>query len=440
MRTMPALVLTLLAASVASVVACGSDPAGSSGNPTPTNDSGTPTGDAGPDGDPGDAADVCTDTKLELGGEENASRTLFRGCTYELVSNYSVVGAGIELTVERGVTIEATGDFAMSITAGARIVARGEAARPIVMRAADSAKGWAGLGMLGTAAASPKNELHYVVVKDGGTRQRVTESDDLNPAVFVSSAELLADHLTIENAKAAGMRLYREGAKLTAGSNAIVVTGAGSWPIVLDHVHLGQLPAKQRLESNDPKRKRILSFGGDDGTITGDHVWAPQDVPIELAVGFDVGDVGKPASITIEGPNTILPRGKAFSATDGKLVMKATAQKPITFDWTDDGKYWGSIILVANNRTSVAHTSVLENVTFKHGGLGNNPVVQIIGPGGPGNIGDCSAGATVTGCTFSDRAPSTDGSNVYCISAVDHSNPYGTANTFVGCANDLQCD
>lgn len=161
-------------------------------------------------------------------------------------------------------------------------------------------------------------------------------------------------------------------------------------------------------------------------------MWASQDVPLELAVGIDVG-TGKPASITIEGPATILPRGKAFSATVGKLVIKATTAKPITFDWATDGTYWGSIILIAT--TQVAHTSVLENVTFEHGGLGNN-----IGPGGPGNVGDCTPGPAITGCTFSARAPSVDGASVYCISAVDHSNPYGTANTFVGCSNDLQCD
>jgi hypothetical protein len=378
----------------------------------------------------GDAS--CSDPNTDLGGDHVESRTLHRACSpYRLVGSGAIfTGEGVELTIEDGVRILADADAHLRVESGARLVAGSGSGERVTLASHPDATGpWAAVMLSGPVV----HELHRVTLYGG----RGTTTEEGEAALYIDG-EALLDQVTLEQPVDVGVRVHRDGSRLAPGTNGLVVRGAGGYPVVLDAQNLPTLPADQDLTSSDPDKNRVLVFGGDDGSLTGNVLWQRQRVDIEIGVDLHIGTSEAECVLELparqvfrlrEAVDLYLSNGKILAEGAGGCENDPGACT-VVFDAASAGAAWGSMVFTSSVGNTLANASILRNVRFVGGG-GNLPMVAIYGPGGPGVIGDCAPTVTIEGSRF-------EGSN--CLEAIDTQNAYGALNRFVGCTAETTCD
>jgi hypothetical protein len=394
--------------------------------------------------------EVCDATTTDLGGEIHASLTLKRACSpYHLRSQNgtfgaTVLGAGVVLTIEDGVQVLADAKARLELKEGGRLLAGRAGGQRVVFDRADSAgDAWAGI-TLGNSAPIV-HELHQVTLRaaqgtpapEGG--YAVLSLIDSNASPRTGA---VLDDVVIESPADIGLRVYREGSYLAAGTTRVTVHGAGGYPVVMDAQNLPGLPPNQDLKSNDPQKQRILIFGGNQGDVTGDLVWSSQTVPIEVGVDLSIGTPAARGSLTVTSPQTVLLRKDVDLRMDnGALIAKGerdckdTGDCSIVFDTASPGERWAAFIFIAGATSNVASDSTLQRVKLAAGGgTGSTAMVTIQGPGIPGVAGDCSRTAVITGSYLTSEA------SAGCLTAQDSNNAYASDNGFKSCGADVKCD
>ncbi len=221
-------------------------------------------------------------------------------------------GAGVPmdanaiLTLAPGLHVRADAGAGFSFDGGG-IVAGDTAGPPVVLES--SGQGWFGI----KTEHDSMSALRNVVLKDCG----LASYGCLHLAGLCTGRGLVADHVTIQGSKSAGVWLSYCG-KFDAASRNLTITGSASVPFDLSFYALEALPAGNYTGNGwDVVRVR-------DGAQT-THLHN-LGIPYALIGGSSTGP-----TLTVDLGTTIeVDTGKSFDVVSG-LVAEGTAAQPITF-------------------------------------------------------------------------------------------------------------
>lgn len=262
----------------------------------------------------------------------------------------STAGAPI-LTLDPGVVVrfERLPGNPTFITVGygvqGSLVVNGTAAEPVVMQsdAASPARGdYLGLRLHSGAV---NTRLTYLTMRDCGP---ATTYDD-NACVFAQGngdsrdIEPILQNVTVDGSASLGI-LFTGGAAFGAGSTALTVRNAASYPVSIQQEEAGSLPAGGTWVGNGRNYIQLTTAGGAQGnTVSRSQTWIDPGIPYvvggdysasDIVIGGNDGDAPAvltltPGSVFRMRPGSVLVVG--ISTTGGALVARGTPILPITF-------------------------------------------------------------------------------------------------------------
>lgn len=197
------------------------------------------------------------------------------------VAGQLVIGPGVRLRFEPGVTMTVNGSLSVE----------GTAERPVTFQSAEADRAWGGLiitewaqGALPSStsdpvpASPPRGDvlLRHLVLDDAGLSPR---SDG---ALQVLRGGVTLDHVQITDSRQCGLSLGERG-RLGADSAVLAIDGSIGAPICAHPAAVGHLPAELELDLADAVR---IDVGG--GSLRGKHVWRDLGLPLRVSGDIDV--------------------------------------------------------------------------------------------------------------------------------------------------------
>jgi hypothetical protein len=254
-----------------------------------------------------------------------------------------------DTTIYKTVTIEPCAEVLLAggrqITVRGKLVAEGTATRRIHIGAKDAASPFGNIRTLSPATI----RLAYATIDGGGlplaTVPYLAGTLEINGDTLKPVQEVLfVDHVTIGGSKSNGLVVQGNGG-FTAGSNALVVTGAAVHPVSVWARAASGIPAGTYTGNGSDKILLPTTSGNE--TINETTTFHERGVPYLVGHATSAGDLrvdvpmGQPGvTLTIEpGVNVRFKKGgvlKVAVATStnparGSLVAAGTAGRPIVF-------------------------------------------------------------------------------------------------------------
>jgi hypothetical protein len=246
------------------------------------------------------------------------------------------VAEGATLTIEPCAVVQIEAGYGLQVQG--RLEALGDAEHPIVITAADPAKPFSYVEVLGGFA-----DLAYVTISNGGAASSNSNAmlDVWGKSTPQRTQNARLRHVSLTNSLQFGLTLERSGT-LTDDSTAVVISGAKLGPIMVRGAALvGGIPAGTYTGNtiND-----IVVIARD--FMAEDTTWHDRGVPYRIGddnkngadfrVGLSTGatlvtwtlEPGVKLRVTPEGSITF---NGSSTATTGTLVARGTAANPIVF-------------------------------------------------------------------------------------------------------------
>lgn len=324
---------------------------------------------------------------------------------------------GATLTLSNCSEIRLGKDVSISVeSTGKALVAKGTAARPITFVRADSTSAWGNLFAFTPATMS----LAYATLEGGGGTVTNLQNAEYQGASLVARGTQDAvpqQVLTVENVTvrgSTGLGVMMLGARFTASSNTLTISGSGFYPLYTGANALSELPTG--VYTGNATDEILLQSVGPAGQensrpIVSDVTIHSRGVPYRVGVAsrsIQVGD-GFPNSgnpqLTIEAGVTLkfMPQTAAASQlrvsavnragtwqAQGALVVQGTTTQPVRFtsgamtpaagDWA--GLYFANVV---DPRSSISN-AIIEYAGGDSQATGFCPASV----GAPNNDADCS--------------------------------------------------
>lgn len=290
-----------------------------------------------------------------------------------------------DTTVYKTVTIEPCAEVLIAdgkqITVRGKLVAEGTASKRIHIGAKDAGKPFANIRTISPATV----RLAYTTLDGGGkplaTLPYLAGTLEMAGTIQQAVQEILfVDHVTIDGSASNGLVL-RDNAGFAAGSNSLVVKGAGAHPMSIWARAVGGIPTG--AYTGNAKDQILLPVTSNNEAITETTTLHERGVPYLVGHATSGGDLrvdvpaGMPAvTLTIE-PGVTMRFKKAgifriavASSTDparGSLVAVGTAAKPIVFTSDEAAPAAGDWLGLRFGDVPTA-TNKLDHVRVEHAG------------------------------------------------------------------------
>lgn len=331
------------------------------------------------------------------------------------VSANVLVRAGVTLTVAPCAVVRLAKDVTITVDDEAKaFVAEGTATEPIVFERASAGEAW---GALVTYAPATMR-LAYATLRGGGTTTGGIGAD-LGGATLAARDQsttrvnvLAVDHVTVEGSAGVGVLLDSTG--FVAGSRALRVTGAASYPVYLGAAFATNLP-EGTYAPNGEGAFLLQSIGpavyDSAEPILADVTLPNRGLPYVVGSGFSSIEVGDGRSESPKGSLTIEPgvelRFKAASSgrsqlrvrsqrvgtkdiAQGALIANGTETAPIVFTSQSASPAAGDWQGLYFEGTSDARNSMRHARISYAGADSTSTGLCVSTPGAPNYDADCS--------------------------------------------------
>ena len=236
----------------------------------------------------------------------------------------------------------------ITVVGTATLLAAGTSATSfVVFERANVNQAW---GILRGASATSMIELHWTVLQGGGAFGGEYNNPAIaavGPGYFVPPAAVVkVDNVFIQSPQGTGV-YFDSNAAFTADSQALTITGATTYPILMDMMALGSIPSGSYTGNAIDQ----INVVGPSANVFGDLTIHDRGVPVRIQTGgLTVAPSGSntaPVTLTVEAGVTILfpkanattPGARVIFGTNGSVssnlvgVLNAvgTAAKPIVF-------------------------------------------------------------------------------------------------------------
>ena len=324
----------------------------------------TPPFDIGyrPGSDPDTAVDEELDV-LEHCGAISKDETWGTDFSSHLVTCKIQIQRGATLTIEPGVLVEFAPSAALSVGTvdePGGLVVLGEEGLSVLLRPAERGQVWGGITIGGLAEPV---SLTHTTIEGAGLR--------------AESSGLTLSHVDILDAPTVGLEL--EGAALAEGSAALLITGAGTYPIVVDAPAAHTIPTGASLYvGNGIDRISVEAL-----PITESVVWSDPGIPWHVNGTIDlIGSPWRPAVLTLkQGVEVIFQSGASIQVgtefnTSAGLVTEGTLEAPVQLiaDPLLPAATWSGITVgpgALTNDVALTHTRI------ERAGTGNSDAAAI---------------------------------------------------------------
>ena len=268
---------------------------------------------------PGSDPDTSVDLEIEAlehCGAITTDETWTAAFSPHLVTCKIQITSGATLTIEPGVLVEfaTSGSISVGVSDEAGgLQINGEEGLPVLLRPSERGQTWGGVQVGGLAA--PVGLLHTTLEGAG---------------LQATNATLTLSHVDILDAPTVGLEL--EGASLTSASGALLITGSGTYPVVVDADAAHTIPAGGSLYVGNTTDRVFV----EDLPISEPVAWANLGIPWHVSGTLDLkGSPWRPAVLTLqEGVEVIFASGAGiqvgtgFNASAG-LLSQGTEASPV---------------------------------------------------------------------------------------------------------------
>ncbi|HTT11271.1 MAG TPA: hypothetical protein VMG60_10315 [Burkholderiaceae bacterium] len=269
------------------------------------------------------------------------------GVTHQVQNSIEITGAAV-VTVQPCAIVAMGPGATITVIGTAKLLAAGTSSTSfVVFERADVNQAW---GILRGASDTSMIELHWTVLQGAGAFGGEYNNPAIaavGPGYFVPPAAVVkVDNVFIQSPQGTGVYLDANAA-FTADSQALTISGATTYPVLVDMMALGSIPSGSYTGNAIDE----INIVGPSANVFGDLTIHDRGVPVRIQTGglsvAPSGNSTTPVTLTVEPgvtvkfpkANATTPGARVIFGTNGSVsnnlvgVLNAvgTADKPIVF-------------------------------------------------------------------------------------------------------------